>query len=117
MSFYQYRQNNSGGIWGGPAINLFIEANSSEEADKIAVQHGVYFDEEYAIDCPCCGTRWYGSYEDGKMDEPKIYGKTIEESIQELNSEERGWGGLYKVKGVPYAMVVRADGTVETHRL
>lgn len=62
MTFYKYDQNNSGGSFIGPAIQVFIEANSPEEANKIAIQNDIYFDGEngnYVYDCRCCGPRWY----------------------------------------------------------
>lgn len=59
--YYHYRQNNSGGFFTGPAINVYIEADTSEEADAIGVKNGLYFDGEG--DCECCGDRWYGSTE------------------------------------------------------
>lgn len=59
MTYYRYSQNNSGGSFGKPAIEVFIKAHSPEEADEIAVKHGIYFDPFYAVDCECCGSRWY----------------------------------------------------------
>ena len=56
--FYVYNQNNSGGFYMEPAINVVIEAKSGTEADLTAVKNGVYFDPEYIQDCDCCGTRW-----------------------------------------------------------
>ena len=59
---YEFRQNNSGGVldvdenvckW------MFIEAENSEQANKIAQDLGVYFDGcENGQDCDCCGDRW-----------------------------------------------------------
>lgn len=73
--FYTYDQNNSGGNWAKGMPNyLIVEATSESDADRRAVDAGVYFngvDEGY--DCECCGDRWY-SPEDG-TDEPLVYGK------------------------------------------
>lgn len=57
--FYHFHQNNSGGFYQeGMPHNLFIEAPSASEANRIAQENGVYFDPEYERDCECCGTRW-----------------------------------------------------------
>lgn len=58
--FYEYRQNNSGGFFHLPAIQVFIEADSMDEANRIAERNGLYFDGvDDGRDCPCCGDRWY----------------------------------------------------------
>ena len=67
MKFYEFRQNNSGGSFSGPAIAVYIEANNSDEADRIAQTKGIYFDDDYEIDCDCCGTRWHRSYENSAV--------------------------------------------------
>ena len=59
--YYHYRQNNSGGFFTGPAINVYIGADTSEEADAIGVKNGLYFSG--LGDCDCCGNRWYGADE------------------------------------------------------
>ncbi len=59
MSFYHFRQNNSGGSFIGPAISVLVEADSADEANAIAEANGIYFDFEYEIDCDCCGMRWW----------------------------------------------------------
>jgi hypothetical protein len=72
--FYNYRQNNSGGYWIGPK-NVIVEADSSEEADEIAQQNGVYFDGiSSGNDCSCCGDRWSRAWDDGD-EKPEIYGE------------------------------------------
>jgi hypothetical protein len=66
LKFYEISQNNSGGSFitnDKLCHRLFIEANSSSEADSIAEDLGCYWngvDED--MDCPCCGDRWYGSH-------------------------------------------------------
>lgn len=109
MSFFNFRQNNSGGFWTGPAINLIVEASTEEEANRIAESHGVYFDG--SNDCPCCGSRWSETWEETPS--PMIYRTSITENIEDT----RKWGNLYKQRGVPYAMVVYANGVIETHEL
>lgn len=60
---YEFRQNNSGGAFvinRNLDINLWIEADSPEDANKTAQSIGVYFDGcEIGVDCSCCGDRWY----------------------------------------------------------
>lgn len=57
--FYGYDQNNSGGTYSTPIIQLWVEADSPQEADQLAQRHGVYFDGvDLGLDCECCGDRW-----------------------------------------------------------
>jgi hypothetical protein len=61
--FYEISQNNSGGshvVDDKLCHRLFIEADSPEEATRIAEDLGCYWDGCYNnMDCPCCGDRWY----------------------------------------------------------
>jgi hypothetical protein len=42
---------------------LFIEANTSDEANSIAEDLGGYWNGvDEGSDCPCCGDRWYSAY-------------------------------------------------------
>ena len=59
--FYEYRQNNSGGIFdydsnAGISVTVYVEAYSPEQANCRAEEIGLYFDG-YG-DCDCCGARW-----------------------------------------------------------
>jgi len=60
MTYYTFRQNNSGGVFVAPAINIVVKADSPEQATTIAIANGMYLDPEYEQDCECCGNRWYG---------------------------------------------------------
>ena len=66
LKFYEYSQNNTGGsfvIDDKLCHRLFIEANSSSEADSIAEGLGCYWNGvDEGPDCPCCGDRWYGGH-------------------------------------------------------
>jgi len=76
MAFYEYRQNNSGGRFSGPARNIYIEADTVEEANNIFLSlDGCYFDPEYRRDCSCCGTRWSEPYKDGYSNIYEVYKK------------------------------------------
>ena len=61
-TYWVYNQNNSGGSHIKPAIVVYIEAETPEEADTIAQDNGIYFDPLYERDCECCGTRWDEAY-------------------------------------------------------
>jgi len=78
MAFYTFYQNNSGGIFFSPAQYVIIEADSFEDANSIALDHGLYFNGvEDKHDCPCCGDRWHPFYyETSRTDVPMIYGST-----------------------------------------
>jgi hypothetical protein len=65
MTYYNYRQNNSGGSFVAPAVSVFIKADSPEQADAIALANGIYFDPTFEIDCDCCGNRWSSAVEWG----------------------------------------------------
>lgn len=54
MSYYVYRQNNSGGYYVGPET-IIVRADSVEEANALAREAGVDPNAPY---CTCCGTRW-----------------------------------------------------------
>jgi hypothetical protein len=59
MPWFEYWQNNSGGFYRDPARTLVIQAPDEETADRIAIDHGVYFNGVAdGIDCDCCGDRW-----------------------------------------------------------
>lgn len=82
MKFFTFVQNNSGGIFTGPAHYVIIEASNAADANKRAVAADLYFngaseDEDGSTrDCPCCGDRWYRQYSDDEGDPaPMIYGK------------------------------------------
>ena len=93
MSFYTFRQNNSGGMFGLPAINVLVEADSANEANDIAELHGVYFDDDYEVDCECCGQRWYRATEWDACEEP---------------GEPYAWDQKWAdIDGVPVSIVIR----------
>lgn len=76
MKFYEYSQNNTGGSFiKEMGYAIIIQANSNEEADRIAESKGVYFDGcENDRDCSCCGDRWDRAYGEG-TEEPEFYSK------------------------------------------
>ena len=58
--WFHFRQNNSGGYFRKPAIHIFVEADTAEQANEVAASiEGVYFHGvSSGIDCDCCGDRW-----------------------------------------------------------
>lgn len=54
--WFAYFQNNSGGVYREPAMRVVVEADSEEDALKVAKAAGV---NERAKHCPCCGLRWH----------------------------------------------------------
>jgi hypothetical protein len=60
---YLYCQKNVRGNFLDPSKYFFVFASSDEEADYIALKHGVYFNGKAKnMDCPCCGDRWETAY-------------------------------------------------------
>ena len=56
---YLFEQNNSHGRYVEPAQLVLVLARTAEEANEIAIEHGIYFDGvKKGIDCPCCYNRW-----------------------------------------------------------
>ena len=105
MPFFTYDQNNSGGFFCEPAHHVIVEADDAEQADRIAEEHGVYFDGcMTGNDCSCCGDRWtsqhYG-FEDSS-DEPQIYGEDPKSRVPVCRDE-----------ALPVYILVRKDGSVE----
>ena len=74
--FYNFRQNNSGGSFSGPALNVIVEAWNAEDANSRAESVGLYFNGcGMGFDCSCCGDRWSMAWESEGEDQPSIYGK------------------------------------------
>ena len=75
--FYYITQNNSGGSFYVDQLlchAMFIEADSVEEAKSIAENLGCYWNGvDDNIDCPCCGDRWYPSFDE--VDFAKLFKK------------------------------------------
>ena len=97
MTFYVYRQNNSGGYFvkdENVSIHVIVEADTEEQANE-KFDEILDGDSQYTTYCTCCGERWYG------VDE--IY-ETVEISdslVEELKQHR------YYSEAILYA----ADGT------
>jgi hypothetical protein len=106
--FYDYQQNNSGGSFTGPAINVIVEADSVDDANRRAEDLGLYWygADHDGPDCPCCGDRWYQAYKEGEV-VPSLYGKPVKDSTTKSDLYE--WLG----DGRPWIMIAYKDGTKE----
>lgn len=106
--FFTFDQNNSGGYFTGPAIDVVVEARTADEANARAEDLGLYFDG--AGDCiECCGYRWSEQYDDDDGTEvPSKYGEPITaEGL--LESFSRRWVSSDKV---PLLAVYTLDGAI-----
>lgn len=101
--FYQFRQNNSGGSFSYPAINVIVEALDVNHANSIAENNGVYFNGcDSGQDCDCCGDRWYPQYnESNATNSPMVY----DEDAEDYHDE---WAEENKVLSV---LIIYLDGT------
>ncbi|PNX49189.1 MAG: hypothetical protein BV459_00520 [Thermoplasmata archaeon M11B2D] len=74
--FYEFSQNNSGGVFIVDDVlchRMFIEATDKHDANRIAERLGVYFDGRGSHhDCPCCGDRWSRADDWDKVDMANI---------------------------------------------
>ncbi len=112
--FYHFRQNNSGGNWvlnESLGVEVYIEADSADEANSRALQVNIYFDGcRDGEDCSCCGDRWHRVDEGGyntirdKRREGDIVFNTIEEYVAHRVSQDHWWGD-------PMAVIHYKDGT------
>lgn len=99
--WYNFRQNNSGGYWKGPAIYVLIEAETSNKANQIAKANGLYFDGRG--DCPCCGNRW-----------TKVYGKPDAENLEDVVIYGYGFTERTAAKNnVAIAMIIDKSGDAQ----
>ena len=108
--FYEFHQNNSGGSFRPPAINVIVEADSANDANRRAEDIGLYWygADHDGPDCPCCGDRWYQQYQDSDGDDvPSLYGKSVKG--EETKSDLYEWLG----GDTPWIKIYYKDGSVE----
>ena len=101
--FYTYDQNNSGGSFvvdDRVTYTVIVEADSAEEADRIAEDRGIYFDGcDDGRDCPCCGDRWYRQHDGDGDKAPEIYGKHPKDHKETWAKAGTAYCYLYKNNG------------------
>ena len=96
--FFTFNQNNSGGVFDGPAMYVIVEAINAKHADQVAEQYGVYFNGcESGTDCHCCGDRWSRTWDEKGDDVPTIYGKAVEAS--KVDSLRASWSKRFHPSG------------------
>jgi len=108
--WYHYDQNNSGGSFGRPAYNVYIEAFDCRHADFIAEDNDLYFDGvDKGRDCECCGDRWYKAWEEDGIEGSKEKIKTDKDQRWDWN---RRWN-KGKKDPIPVALFISLDGKKE----
>ena len=97
--YYRFRQNNSGGHLREPALNVYVEASSEQEALNTFTQiDGCYFDPDYKRDCRCCGNRWDEYIWDKYTNDYDLM-RAIEREIKDRDA----WS--IKSEEVPFALI------------
>ena len=111
--FYHFSQNNSGGVWCTPAINVIIEADSPQEANDIARDNDLYFDGvDGGMDCECCGDRWYPVSKEEGFNVPSVYGQELG-IVHKYSLTPIRWGS----EKVPDAIVFFKNGDIQKYDL
>lgn len=96
---YWFRQNNTGGYFSDPAINVIIEAPSAVEANSLVQEHGVYFDGvSKRKDCDCCGDRWCEVTEQDALTETELEQWFINSPTMFESRIQQSFG--QKIKGI-----------------
>lgn len=116
MPFFEFHQNNSGGAFKPPAINVIIEADNANEANEKALWHGIYFDGcAYGLDCSCCGDRWYPQWDDDGTEAPSHYSTPVDQYVREFRDPDNDkWMGIaWGSEAVPDFLIIRKDGSQE----
>jgi len=106
--YFHFSQNNPGGTFEvneKVAHHVIIQAHSENEANRLALDVGIYFDGcASGADCTCCGDRWSTVY--GKGDEtPLIYGEN-----------PAMYKDFFTKPGQPVCHVYYLDGSKATYR-
>ena len=110
MKWYQFHQNNSGGSFIAPAINVHIEVPTAEKANAIAQCEGLYFDGcEDGRDCECCGDRWYPCGESDAQPVASHYSTPLSNIDRDkIDKSDTEWA---KEAGITLHLLIYADGS------
>jgi hypothetical protein len=108
--YFHFSQNNSGGsfhINDNVAHHVIVQAYTTEEANRLAEDIGIYFDGcNSDRDCSCCGDRWSRQWSDDKGDDtPMIYKDKPEDHHE-----------FFTKPGLPICHVYHIDGSKTTYR-
>jgi len=68
MNWYRFRQNNTGGSFTLPGVEVFIEATDANDAEARATYLGMTNEGS----CPCCGDRWNGCTQEAPPDVAEV---------------------------------------------
>jgi len=102
--FYVFDQNNSHGAFVDPAVFVIVEADTPQQANKRALEAGVYFDDNYFKDCECCGMRWTRAHDDSESFD------TVDEAMKaHVSDSDREWAYL---DNVALTLIVRDVASV-----
>lgn len=122
MNWYQFRQNNSGGVFqidNNVSLYVLIEAPHAVDAHTKASAVGIYFDGcEQGIDCDCCGDRW--TQVNGPLEQFVTWGDlfdfngppTTHNTVQSY-AQTLAYESYWTKDGQPGVIVYHADGRVE----
>ena len=88
MTYFIYHQNNSGGVFTGPAVSVIVAADTAADANVKAAAAGIYFDG--AGDCRCCGDRWYAYSDDFVVDGWRVFATLddVQKHIDDKDSDD-----------------------------
>lgn len=104
MKYYHFRQNNSGGsfdIDDKVTVNVWIQAETANQANERAEDIGIYFDGvDDEVDCACCGDRWYPASERDSVPSP-----------EDIDDGDMFDGHTWVKPGVPYCRIYNFDGS------
>lgn len=108
MSYFVYHQNNSGGGFREPAVEVVVEAETLDEATEAASPYftlcgdsGLYAEYDSCGCCPCCGHRWEPPWSDNPT-----AGSEIVARLRSPRNRDLHWLG-----GVRVALI-RSDGSL-----
>lgn len=112
MKFFKFYQNKSGGCFDQDdklCHIVVIEAETYEEAEKKALEIGIYFNGvEDDIDCECCGDRWYHG------DEIVLSNyKNSDETIMTIEQYAQYYANLYRGWTKPELRIFYHDGRIK----
>ena len=120
MKYFLLRQNNSFGLYKGPAVYVIIGANTETEAQRLALKNDIYFDGvSKGIDCDCCGDRWYWpmSWDDSEnwtpepvlpLSEPPYGDLPLADCLDHMKGKESDYLSRRAAEdGVPYYAIIK----------
>ena len=112
--FYHFCQNNSGGTFkrdhkSGISHHVIVEGTDADNIVSRAEAIGLYWDGvEDALDCPCCGDRWYRPLDNLSLDTvPSLHGLNVNDGVYTPSGLNSRW-----IKDGPEGYIHYMDGRV-----